>query len=100
MQKIIWSQYSEDVTSYYSAPSDLSNIRLDLSKNRSKENDEKSIEECKIVFINIKRFNQLTGMTSEDEILCYLMKVKKLILSLLQVDYTQIQLVHLIEKVK
>ncbi len=63
------SQYSEDVTSYYSAPSDLSNIRLGFKQEiEARKNGEKSIEECKIVFINnIKRFNQLTGMT-EDEI--------------------------------
>lgn len=63
------SQYAEDVTSYYSAPSDLSNIRLGFKQEiEARKNGEKSIEECKIVFINnIKRFNQLTGMT-EDEI--------------------------------
>ena len=95
------SQYSEDVTSYYSAPSDLSNIRLGFKQEiEARKNGEKSIEECKIVFINnIKRFNQLTGMT-EDEIRVLFNEGQKLILSLLQVDYTQIQLVHLIEKVK
>ncbi|HDA1767476.1 type VII secretion protein EssC [Staphylococcus aureus] len=63
------SQYADDVTSYYSAPSDLSNIRLGFKQEiEARKNGEKSIEECKIVFINnIKRFNQLTGMT-EDEI--------------------------------
>ena len=63
------AQYANEVSSYYSSPSDLTMIRKGFSQEiAARKNGERSTSERKIVFINnVKRFNQITGM-NENEI--------------------------------
>lgn len=61
-------QYANGVTSYYSTSSELSIIRKGFTQEiTARKSGERSRKEVKIVFINnIKRFNQITGMTENE----------------------------------